>query len=431
MKFFGSSGIRGAVNRFITPELALSVGKAVGESYKDVILGRDTRQTGYMVAAAVASGITSQGGSVTYAGVLPTPSLAYAAKDHDCGVMITASHNPAPDNGIKLWNPDGSAFNTRQMLEIEELMEEPPSPPTWDSVGTMKTNKNVLREHMDAIIQRFGTDYTLKVVVDCACGAAYRTTPILLREMGCSVITLNAIEDGTFPAHPPEPTEGNLQDLKKMVQKTGADLGIGHDGDGDRMVGFYRDGTYLGGDALLAIFASTRPKKVVVPINSSMVVEDVSQDVIRTKVGDVYVAEKLKEHEGTFGGEPSGTWIFPEISYAPDAIFAAAVLVDLVEEGKIEDLMGSLPEYPGRREAFQVDNKAAIMDALKKEYEELYPPEIIQTMDGLRLDFGDGWSLVRASGTEEKIRITAEAKDKNRLDEIYHETDAVLKKVIR
>lgn len=431
MKFFGSSGIRGLVNEWLTPELALSIGRAIGSDHNRVILGRDSRASGYMVTAALTAGITSQGGDVSYAGILPTPSLAYAARDYDCGIMVTASHNPAPYNGVKMWNPDGSAFDTEQMTRIESLMEVPPSLAPWQDMGTVSMKHDAIGEHIDQIISMVGDDHSLKVVVDCASGAACEATPLLLRKMGCHVITLNANPDGYFPAHPPEPTEDNLSALKYMVMETGADLGIGHDGDGDRMVGFHKDGTFLGGDALLALFAGTRPKRVVVPLNSSMAIEDIADEVIRTRVGDVYVAEVLKEKNGSFGGEPSGTWIFPEISLAPDAIYAAALLVEMVENRDMDSLLDSVPDYPRYREAIPVHDRGEVMKALKDIYERKYPSENIKTIDGLWLDHGEGWSLVRASGTEPKIRITAEAKDRKRLDDITHEIKTIVKKVIR
>ncbi len=430
MKYFGSSGIRGVVNEWLTPELALRIGRAVGYEYKNVVIGTDTRPSGHMVTAALVAGLTAQGADVHYAGILPTPSLAYAARRYDCGIMVTASHNTAPYNGIKLWNPDGSAFNSDQMILIEDKIESPANLPRWESVGNIGKEYNALEEHLDAVLERFGQDYSLKVIIDCAGGAAYQTTPNLLRRMGCDIITLNATPDGTFTAHRPEPTEENLQSLKKMVMETDADLGIGHDGDGDRMVGFSKDGTYLGGDLLLALFARSRPEKVVVPINSSMIIEDIAEEVIRTRVGDVYVAQALKEHKGTFGGEPSGTWIFPEMSLAPDAIYAAGVLVDLVENNDMETMLNSIPKYPNRREAFYVDNKSDTMKALEELYMDKYTEDSINTIDGLRVEHDEGWSLVRASGTEPKIRITAEAKNHKRLETIYQETKALLNKVI-
>lgn len=430
MKYFGSSGIRGVVNKTITPDLALNVGKALGKEYSDVVIGRDTRPSGDMVKSAIIAGLTSLGADVKDAGMLSTPALAYATRDFDCGVMVTASHNPAPYNGIKLWNPDGSSFDTAQMEKTERDIDEDHTLPEWDKIGNVESLKNATRDHIDAILSKFDRDHDLKVVVDCANGGAYSSTPYLLEKMGCEVITLNAQPDGTFPAHDPEPVEENLVDLSKTVKKTNADLGIAHDGDGDRMVAFDSDGNYLGGDTLLSLFAS-RFDKVVVPVNSSMVIEELSKDVIRTRVGDVFVAEKLKESGADFGGEPSGTWIYPGLSYAPDGIYAAALLVNLTTEIDLKKTIKELPSYTRRKKAYKVTNKQKTMDELISLYQKEYDQERIDLIDGIRLNYENGWALTRASGTEPKIRITVEATNDVVIAEIFEEVENKLKKVIR
>ncbi len=431
MQFFGSSGIRGIVNRKITPELALRVGKAVGTDRDSVIIGRDTRPTGMMLSAALKSGITAVGADVTDIGVLPTPTLAFATREHDCGVMITASHNPAPYNGIKLWNPDGSAFNTEQMEETEAKIIDDTPLPEWNKVGTILQEHNAIDYHIEHILGMVGTDHSLKVAIDCANGPACRTTPYLLRRMGCQVVTLNCNPDGTFPAHDPEPTEENFKDLGKLVVKTGADMGIAHDGDADRMVAFDREGNYLGGDTLLALFARRFTDSIVVPVNTSMIIDELVNKVIRTKVGDVYVAEELKKHKAQFGGEPSGTWIFPEISYAPDAIYAAAFLTVICEDDDLAEINKTLPSYPSKRKAFPVDNNKSIMEVLISRYKEEFLSDELNFIDGIRIDHEDGWALTRASGTEPKIRITAEANDKKRLEMIFDEAKKMLEEAMR
>ncbi|MFO7992150.1 MAG: phosphoglucosamine mutase [Thermoplasmata archaeon] len=430
MKYFGSSGIRGLTNEKITPDLALKVGKAVGKEYKDIVIARDPRPSGQMLGSALISGAASMGASITRIGILPTPTLAYAARNFDCGIMVTASHNPAPYNGIKLWNPDGSSFNTPQMERIERAIDGDPDLAPWDKVGTVHENPNAVREHMDLLLDKMGTDHTLKVVIDCANGAGCVETPFLLREMGCEVIALNSNPNGFFPAHDPEPTEKNLADLGRTVKNTGADLGIAHDGDADRLVAFDKNGNYLGGDILLALFASQYNEKIAVPINSSMVLEDIVDEVIRTRVGDVYVAEKLKEERAQFGGEPSGTWIFPEISYAPDAVYGASLLVKMFEELDIEERIADLPSYPTKRGAFKTQKKEETMRKLEEKFRKDYDETRLNFIDGIRVEYQDGWVLIRKSGTEPKIRITAEAKDEKSLDKIFKENETILKEEI-
>lgn len=430
MKYFGSSGIRGLINEKITPELAMKVGKAVGKEYKKIVIGRDPRPSGQMLESALIAGASSMGATIKKVGILPTPTLAYASRAIDCGIMVTASHNPAPYNGIKLWNPDGSSFNTHQMERIEKSIDGELDLAPWDRVGTVQENPNAVREHMDLLLDKMGTDHELKVVIDCANGAGCVETPFLLGEMGCKVIALNSNPNGFFPAHDPEPTEKNLADLGRTVKNTGADLGIAHDGDADRLVAFDKNGNYLGGDLLLALFASQYDKKIAVPINSSMVLEDIVGEVIRTRVGDVYVAERLKEEGAQFGGEPSGTWIFPEISYAPDAVYGASLLVKMFEEQDIQEKIAELPSYPTKREAFKTNKKGEIMRKLEEKYRKDHDETQLNFIDGIRIEYEDGWVLIRQSGTEPKIRITAEAKNERSLDKIFKENETILKEEI-
>lgn len=422
MDYFGSSGIRGIINEKITPELCMKVGRAVGSENKNIIIGTDPRTTADMVKSAVISGLTASGADVKDAGMVPTPTLAQATNDFDCGVMITASHNPSEYNGIKLWNPDGSSFNTQQMLEVEKRIKDQPDLPTWDKVGYVDKYRHAVDEHVESIKGLIGESLNSKVVLDCANGAGCAVTPFLLRELGCDIITLNSNPDGTFPAHNPEPTESHLKDLQKAVQNTDADIGIAHDGDADRMVAFDENGDFLDGDELLALFAKQFKDSVVVPVNSSMIIEELVDNVIRSKVGDVFVAEEIKKHDARFGGEPSGTWIFPEISYAPDGIYAAAFLIELSESMNLTEETEQLPSYPRKKESVQIQKKKDMMESLKKYYKRTYESERLNFVDGIRIDYENGWALIRASGTEPKIRITSEAKDDDHLDEIFVES---------
>ncbi|HKW43913.1 MAG TPA: phosphoglucosamine mutase, partial [Thermoplasmata archaeon] len=314
MPRFGSSGIRGLGNVDVTPDLALRVGMALGELYGDTIIGRDPRLTGPMLVQALIAGVLAAGADAVDAGLVATPTLARGVDRYAAGAMITASHNPAPYNGIKLWNPDGMAFDEGQQKEIEDALDANRFRlASWNEVGMSSTRHDLVERHIDAILREIGTA-KLRVVVDCACGATTSITPFLLREMGCEVVALNAQADGHFPGREPEPTEENLGLLKSTVVAVKADLGIAHDGDGDRMVAVDGRGHFVGGDALLALFARKEVRQgLVVPVDASMVLDDMLPGVHiwRTRVGDVYVAAELKRRAADFGGEPSGTWIFP------------------------------------------------------------------------------------------------------------------------
>ena len=412
MALFGSSGIRGLANKEITPGLALSVGLAVGSLHGSAVIARDPRTSGEMIEHAVISGLLSAGCSVTRIGMVPTPTLAYAARNFSCGIMITASHNPSQYCGIKVWNRDGIAFDSRQQDEIESIIKDRTwKTAEWQNIGNVY-QADAIEDHARMILSKVGRA-SLKVVVDCGCGAASVITPYVLRRMGCTVITLNSQPDGFFPARDPEPIEKNLELLKKATLSFGADLGIAHDGDADRMMAVDGKGRYIEGDKLLAFFGIRETKhSIVVPVDTSIMVDDVlkGREIYRTRVGDVYIAEELKKRNAEFGGEPSGSWIFPCISLCPDGILAAARLVEIVQnEGRLDALVDELPTYPIIRGAVLCsnENKAA---AMKKIAELLRKIGEVTDIDGIRVDADNGWILVRPSGTEPKIRITAEAR---------------------
>jgi len=427
MALFGSSGIRGLANKEITPELALNVGLAIGSSHKSAVIARDPRTSGEMIEHAIISGLLSAGCDVTRVGMVPTPTLAYAARNYDCGVMITASHNPPEYGGIKLWNKNGLAFDTPQQDEIESIIRDRKwKIAKWDEIGRVNET-DVIEDHVKMILGKVGRA-SLKVVVDCGCGAASVITPYLLRRMGCTVVTLNSQPDGFFPARNPEPIEKNLEMLKKTTVAMGADLGIAHDGDADRMMAVDNRGRFLEGDKLLAFFGLRETSKsIVIPVDTSIMVDDVlkGRKIYRTRVGDVYVAEELMKRNAQFGGEPSGSWIFPEISLCPDGILAAARLVAIVEkEGHLDSLIDELPTYPMIRGAVPCANEKkkiamkAIAGTLKKLGE-------VCDIDGIRVDTDNGWILVRPSGTEPKIRITAEAR--KGVEELYAKAEKLVK----
>ena len=421
MGLFGSSGVRGIVNKEFTPELAAMIGMAVGGDAKCAVVGMDSRTSGPMIEAAVSSGLMAAGCDVYHAGLVTTPTLAEAARDMCCGVMITASHNPPEYGGIKLWNSDGMGFSVDQSSRIEKIIESRKFKlKPWDEVGQKHILPDSIEKHANRILSGVGKA-KLKVIVDCANGPASNITPIVLHKMGCQVITINSNPDGHFPGRPPEPVDENLTDLKNSVVFMKADLGIAHDGDADRMVAIDDKGVFLGGDQLLALFAKKFAKKrIVVTVDASMAIDDyVDAKIIRTRVGDVFVSEQIKKSKAEFGGEPSGTWIFADQTYCPDGILAAARLVEMASKKKLSELRKKVPVYPIIREAVRFDPKykTIVLKKLEQEMKAIDCEELL-TLDGFRLQFEDGWSLVRPSGTEPKIRYLAEARSEKRAKEI-------------
>ncbi|UGV40847.1 phosphoglucosamine mutase [Methanococcoides orientis] len=430
MKLFGSSGIRGITNKDVTVDLALKVGLALGKTKGTAVIGRDPRVAGEMIEHAVISGLLSAGCDVVRIGMVSTPTLAYASRDYECGVMITASHNPAEYVGIKLWNPDGMAFDSSQQEEIEDIIEnETFEPVRWDRIGNLTEDSNAIRKHIEMIVKNVEMS-SKRVIIDCGCGAGSTITPYVLREIGCEVITLNSQPDGHFPARNPEPNDANLTLLKKAMKEFGADIGIAQDGDADRMMTVDENGEFITGDEMLAMFARHECKsdaKLVVPVDTSMMIDDALPDstVVRTRVGDVYVAEEIKRSEADFGGEPSGSWIFPAISYCPDGIYAAAKVMELIKDKKLSELKAELPHYPTRRGTVKCDNerKDAVMQLV---HSELGSSGEITDIDGIRVDMEEGWVLVRPSGTEPKMRITAEAREG--VDKLYDMVENIVRR---
>jgi len=251
--------------------------------------------------------------------------------------------------------------------------------------------------------------------VDCGCGAGCLITPMLLKSMGCEVIELNCKPGGFFPRGI-EPVEDNLGDLKRAVIKHKADIGIAHDGDADRMMAVDNRGNFIPGDKLMVLLAlGTGSKEIVTTLDASIVLEEIGYDTIRTAIGDNYISQELKEG-GIFGGEPSGSWVFPEIPLCPDGIYAAAKIALLAAKEDISELVADIPSYPIMRGSVSSNGRdiRIILRSLKK-----LKPVSIKGTDGIRMEFDDGWLLVRPSGTEPKIRITAEARTRSRVNELY------------
>ncbi len=427
MSLFGSSGIRGKVGELITPELVMSIGASVGALNERIVIAKDTRTSGDMMVSALVAGICSVGSDAYCAGVLPTPTLARAAAGYDAGLMVTASHNPAEYNGVKMWNPDGSAFDPEQTAMVERrIIDSDFINRPYDMLGGMHRHEGALEEHREAVASLLSCDGD--VVLDCAAGPTSLITPGLLGDMGGRVLTLNCQMDGRFPGRMPEPTEENLQDLVSLVRTHGG-IGLAHDGDGDRVVAVDEKGRYLGGDVLLAMFVDhLRPRRVAVPIDASLAIEDLVGDVLRTRVGDVYISDAMKKQGIAFGGEPSGTFVFADQGYCPDGVYAAALIASMASEGRLCDRVDSLPSYPMEKRKYRYDKaKGAIEAALEEEVGSLECEEVID-IDGFRVNLGDAWFLIRFSGTEPIIRLTAEARDGERLKETVESAEALLRR---
>ena len=392
---FGSSGIRQEFGPGLV-DLALRIGAAAADGAQGIVVGRDTRTTSKLLEHCVIAGMLSAGATVYTCGIAPTPTVAHATGCVDAGCMITASHNPESYNGVKLLNPDGSSFTRRQQAAIEGALEGSHWE-DWDEQGHVAP-VDAVDAHREAILDQLSLSRPVTAVLDCGNGAGSVITPDLLAGAGATVIGLNCNVSGRF-ARPSEPLEANLPYIGEIVRRREAACAVIHDGDADRMMAFDERGRYIDGDHLLMLFAKYLDRKrVVTTVDASMAIEEVAE-VRRTPVGDSFVSEELLSW-GDFGGEASGSWIFPEHSYCPDGVYAAALLCEIASEWSIAEELDRMPRYTLLRESYRVAVPGGIMAAMGAD----------EPTHGIRYSDDDGWYLIRASGTEPKVRITAEGK---------------------
>lgn len=429
---FGTSGIRGPVGETVTADLALAVGRALGIDSDRVVVGRDPRESGEFLTDALTAGLREAGTDVVDIGLAATPTVgrAVAWEDADAGVSITASHNPAPDNGIKLWQPSGQAFDEGLRETISDRVREGAADLVgWDALGD-RTAADATARHCETLVESVDLARPLSVVVDVGNGAGGVTVDAL-DALGCEVETLNAQPDGSFPGRPSEPTAENCESLATLVAEGDADLGIAHDGDADRMRAVTADGDFLSGDVLLALFgreAASAGEQVAIPVDTSLAVADylaaADIETTRTPVGDVYVAAAASESGVAFGGEPSGAWIWPDETLCPDGPLAACKIAALAAERPLAERAADIETYPIRRTSVEVEDKQAVMDRVRAAVDDRY--DDVSTLDGVRVDRGDGWFLLRASGTQPLVRVTAEARKADRAEDIFGEATALL-----
>ncbi|SEV90814.1 phosphoglucosamine mutase [Halobacterium jilantaiense] len=425
---FGTSGIRGEFGTDVTAALAVDVGRALASTGRSrVVVGRDPRETGAPLVDALAAGLRECGADVADLGEVPTPTVARAVGwlDADAGVAVTASHNPPEDNGIKLWDADGAAFTSGDQTAVVERVERDDYESVgWRDVGDRWTEPDARRRHVDAVVDAVDVDGRPEVVVDVGHGSGRLTTDAL-RRLGCEVTALHARPDGSFPARPSEPTADHCEALCEVVADGDADFGVAHDGDADRMLAVTGDGAFVSGDVLLALFArreASPGEQVAVPIDTSMAVREalagVGATVTFTRVGDGFVADRASDDGVAFGGEPSGAWIWPALSLCPDGTLAAAKLAALVaDRGPLSDLVAGVPSVPIRRENVPAADNDAVVERVRSRIADRY--ENVTNVDGVRVDHDDGWFLVRASGTQPLVRITAQADDDARMTSLF------------
>jgi len=441
-KLFGTDGVRGVANRELTPELALGLGRAAGSYFKGslerklkVLIGKVTRISGDMLEAALAAGLTSVGVDVVLLGIIPTPGVAYLCRalGADAAVMISASHNPVADNGIKFF--DGNGYKLTDAVEeaIEKIYFEQLgtlSRPEGIDVGQIERRENALAIYEDYLVSTVNQRFDgLKIVVDCGYGAAYSLAPSVLRRLGADVTVLHGEDDGSRINVNCGST--NVALLREEVLLRNADLGIAHDGDADRVIAVAENGMVVDGDYILTICglhllrAGRLPhKKIAATVYSNLGLLQAFRkhgaDVVITANGDRYVLEAMLEQGLVLGGEQSGHIIFLEKNTTGDGVLTALQLISVVAETgeKLSRLAGQMERFPqvlqnvgvSRKEGW--DSNPRVKQAIQ---------EAEKTLEGV------GRIFVRASGTEPLIRVMAEGPDENVLKDVVGRVAEVIK----
>ncbi|MEO9623647.1 MAG: phosphoglucosamine mutase [Qipengyuania citrea] len=423
-KFFGTDGIRGRTNSGVmTAATAMRVGQAAGTHFlrgdhrHRVVIGKDTRLSGYMMESALVAGFTSVGMDVVMTGPLPTPAIAMLTREMraDLGVMISASHNPFEDNGIKLFGPDGFKLSDEAEASIEALLEEQPQLVEPGHIGRARRIEDARGRYMHAVKQSIGSDVRfdgLKVVVDCANGAAYEVTPGAIWELGAEVIAMGVEPNGTNINDGVGST--SLAAIKARVVAEGADIGIALDGDADRLMVIDEKGETVDGDQIMAAIATRLHERgkltgggVVATVMSNLGLErylaGIGLTLERTQVGDRHVLERMRSGGFNVGGEQSGHMIlFDHATTGDGTVAALSVLTGLVRSGKrASELLRLFEPVPQLLKNVRYDGGAPLeQDSVKQAIAEAE-----------RELGGNGRLVIRPSGTEPVIRVMAEGDD--------------------
>jgi phosphomannomutase len=420
----GISGIRGIVGQTLTPAVALEFAQAFGTLLGggEVVLARDSRPSGPMLESAVTAGLGAAGCQVTLLGLAMTPTVGRAIRDRECdgGMVITASHNPGQWNGLKFLDRLGVAPDLERARRIAEIRARGEYRLITAGFRPPQTDPQAGGRHVAAVRDACEVQPArlkrLRVVLDSVNGAGGVHTPALLAALGCETVHVNADPSGEF-AHPPEPTRENLTGLGGAVREADAAVGFAQDPDGDRLAIVDENGEYIGEEYTLALAAqwvlSRRPGPVAANLSTSRMIDDLAAHygvpVVRTPVGEAHVARAMLAHRCVVGGEGNGGVIDPRVCYVRDSLSAISLVVQLLAAtGKsVSELVADLPRYATVKTKLGTPPEGVVphLKAVAAAFADLGP----NTVDGVRVDFPEGWVHLRASNTEPILRIIAEA----------------------
>ncbi|MBL3521039.1 phosphoglucosamine mutase [Aliarcobacter lanthieri] len=426
MKLFGTDGVRGKAGAFLDAFTVIKLAQAAGVHFRKysttnkILVGKDTRRSGYMIENALVSGLTSVGYDVIQIGPMPTPAIAYLTESMRCdaGIMISASHNPFEDNGIKFFDNHGNKLSVEDEKEIEKIFFDndllQSEQVTGMDIGASKRIDDVIGRYIVVIKSSFPKDLTLKglrIILDCANGAAYKVAPTILEELGADVITINNkpngfnINDNCGAMHP--------ENVSKLVREYRADIGLALDGDADRLVVVDEKGEIVDGDKLLGALTIylkqenlLRGDTCVATVMSNKALEDYLSKskikLLRSNVGDKYVLELMKEKDINFGGEQSGHIIFSDVAKTGDGLASALQVLAMIirSKKKASEVLNPFVLYPQILHNMKVNEKIPLEEI--KGLDEVLKP---LRDKGMR-------DLIRYSGTENKIRLLLEGKNR-------------------
>jgi phosphoglucosamine mutase len=424
-RLFGSSGIRGVVGQDLTEERCFKLAQAIGTilpEHSTVCIATDTRTSRETISDAVVAGLCATGIDVTMLGILPTPTLAFVTRDmgFDTGIMITASHNPAQFNGIKLFNENCIGYSRTQEKDIERVYYKHKF--RNSTPGSLAHSSEARDRYYRFMQDRFSNgnlNRNLKITVDAGNGAAAGFASELFQRLGLDVVPVNDTPDGTFPGRDPEPREDTLKGTVEFMQRHNADLAVCFDGDADRVIFLDREG-FIGFNEMITFISrlaveSSGRKKVATTVETGalldLALDDLGVEVVRGRVGDVHVAHLTQQLDAAIGVEPVGVYLMPEIGLYPDSMFAALSLLSHVDRGEqIREFFKDIPSpcFAQSKVACPDGAKEAIIEEVKRNATG-FGAHRLNMLDGLRFEIDHSWMLIRASGTEPLIRVSAES----------------------
>ena len=432
-----ASGLRGIAKDHFTPKLIDKYISAfiTTQNIKSCVIGRDGRPSGKQISQWVIDSFHKNGINVENCGLATTPTMQVMTENenYDGGIVITASHNPSEYNGLKFLQTDGTFLSPDQCEELFKAVDQNVSIDNPDSLGLVSDYSTANEEHIDKVLAAKCIDAEnirkkkFKVVVDCVNGAGSFILPMLCEQLGCEVITMNCNGDGNF-TRIPEPLAENLNELEQKVINTGADIGFATDPDGDRLSIVSNNGNAIGEEYTLVLavknYLNYQKTMVVTNLSTSMMLESIANEIIRTRIGEAHVVQKMNELNIPIGGEGNGGVILEEVHLGRDSLVAISMILSLLSSsGKsISDEISNIPQYIMIKDKIRVDDKIDF-DSL----ETIFDCNEINKIDGIKFIWLNKWIHIRKSNTEPIIRIFAEAKTQEEVDELINTLKNYLK----